>query len=572
MNKRLLALLLMLALILPVLPAARAEDEVIFAYFQDARWLRAEPAAGTATVENVPARTFLRLTPVDDKYAATVYKGKAGYIYYKEYVEMDYRDPYAPDAVQLEGFFGAPVYMRESPLRNAPLVAELPTDVRFRVQPVTDEYAYIVYEGKEGYVYLADFVEMEYEKGSVEPYIAYGDEEIPAFDTPCYGASVGALLQPYTPVTVDGYDGDHVTIVYQGRRLYADGAELTRLNEDSPVEPFNAVVAAQTEVKQYPLENADVTGQIPKDAAVAVLALHGDYAKVTDGVTAGYIPFRRLMSSEAVEAARGMLEKLEEQMEARRILDIAFSMLEENNPILTVYNDLLGGSAVARFKYGCPYLWAGFSESSLLRARHPSSDSNYYFVDKLYLGGFDCIGYTRWVHSKAGMKKLPAIADTPKANKANRVNVQNLPYDQWQSVLKVGDVLNLHYASGGYHTGLYIGTLRDYCFVESEAGPLAPYLDYPLIIHCGMNNFHTEWYTQYFKENHLTSVTPPDGGVTISIVGVPYDKAPYTETMWQNTRNKKTFYWFDLKGYNLTVITPTDPSYKWFNVYRNTLK
>ena len=571
--KRLTAFLLVLAL-LPLLPlAAQAQRTVIYAYFQDARWLRDQPAAGSGTVENVPARTLLRLEPVDDKYAATSYKGKPGYIYYKEYVPVDYKDPLAPDAVRLEGFFGAPVYMRQSPLRNAPLVAELPTDVRFQITPVTDEYAYIVYEGKEGYVYIADFVEMQYRKGSTDPYVAYVDEVTPAYSTPYYGAVVGAELQPSTPVTVDGYDGDHVTIVYNGLRLYADGAELTRLSEDYTLEPFGATMNAKTDMLEYPLEHAAVLGEVAKDAQVTVLSLHGEYARVWDGVnTAGYVPFKRLKSSAQVDAAVDMLGVLQDQMEARRILNIAFSMLEENNPILLAYNRDFGGSAVARFQYGCPYLWAGFSESSLLRARHPSSSSNYYFVEQLYLGGFDCIGYTRWVHSQAGMKKLPAISDTQSASKANKVDVKGLPYDQWPDALKVGDAINLHYKGGGYHTGLYIGTLRDFGFDESEVGALAPYVDYPLMIHCGMNNFHTAWYTQYLSDNRLTSVTPPDGGVTISILGVPYADCPSTETMWQGTRNQKTFWWFDLAGYNLTVITPTDESYSWFNVYRNTLK
>ncbi len=570
MMKRLIALLLMLALLLPCL--ALGEGQVFYAYFPDARWLRAEPAAGTATVVNVPERTLLRLEPVDDKYAATTYKGQAGYIYYKDYVPVDYADPYAPDARKLEGFFGAPVYMRQSPLRNAPLVAELPTDVRFQITPVTAEYAHILFEGKEGYVYLEDFVEMEYRKGSTDPYIAYVDEVTPAYSTPCYGATVGAQLQPYTPVIVDGFDGDHVTIEYEGRRLYADGAELTRLSDDYALEPFAASVSAKTEALTLPLQNASIAGEVAKGANVTVLSLHGEYAKVSDGAVTGYIPFARLKSSPQVNAAVDMLGVLQRQMEERRMLNIAFSMLEATNPILLAYNQDMGGSAVARFQYGCPYLWAGFSESSLLRARHPSSSSNYYFVEQLYLGGFDCIGFTRWVHSQAGMKKLPAISDSQKAPKSSLINVKNLPYDQWQDAMQVGDVLNLHYKGGGYHTGIYIGTLRDFGFDESEVGELAPYMEYPLMIHCGMNNFHTAWYTQYLKDKGLTSVTPPDGGVTISILGVPYKDCPNTETMWQGTRNKKTFWWFDLQGYNLTVITPTDESYSWFNVYRNAQK
>ncbi|MBO4836917.1 MAG: C40 family peptidase [Clostridia bacterium] len=575
MCKKCLALLMILLL----LPLTATAQEVVrapfYGYFRDEElhWLRSEPKAGSATLDNIPKLILLYMEPVDDKYAKTTYKGKEGYVYYKGCEIMDYSDPWAEDAVQLEGFFGAPVYMRQSPLKNAPLVALLPTDVRFRIRPVTEEYAHIVYEGREGYVYIADFVEMEYRKGSTDPYVAFVDQETPAYDSPCYGASVGALLQPYTPVTVDGYDGDHVTILYEGQRLYADGSELTRLNDDYVLEPFEAMVASRAEVKQYPLENATVIGEIPKDTAVTLEALYGEYARVSSPAISGYISFRRLKSSASVDAAVDMMGKLQERLESQRILNIAFSMLEENNPILLAYNRDFGGSAVACFQYGCPYLWAGFNESSLLRARHPSSDSNYYFTDKLYLGGFDCIGFTRWVHAQAGMKRLPAISESQSAPASRRVDaVKKLPYDQWQTVLKVGDALNMHYRSGGYHTGLYIGTLRDYGYDESVLGDLAPYTDYPLLIHCGMNNFHTAWYTQYLADNRLTSVTPPDGGVTISILGIPYDKAPYTETMWKGTRNVKTFYWFDLDGYNLTVITPTDESYSWFNVYRNTEK
>ena len=573
MMQKKIALLLLTALLLSLLAlSAQAEGTAFYAYFQDARWMRDQAAAGAGTVENVPARTLLRLAPVDDKYAATSYKGKNGYIYYKDYVAVDYRDPNAPDAVRLEGFFGAPVYMRQSPRKSAPLVAELPTDVRFLITPVTDEYAHILYEGKEGYVYIADFVEMTYRKEQTEPYIAYVDEKTPAYATPYYGASVGAVLQPYTPLTVDGVDGDHVTVLYEGQRLYADAGELTRLGDDYELDPFAAVLSAKTTVLGLPLEHAAAAGTMAKNANVTVQALHGDYARVTDGKTTGYIPFKHLKSNPQVKAAVDTLAVLQARMEAGRILNIALSMVEETNPILLAYNQNQGGGAVARFRYGCPYLWAGMHESSLLRVRHPSSDSNYYFTDKLYLGGFDCIGFTRWVHAQAGMKKLPAISETRKMGKSSLVDVSKLSYDKWHTVLKVGDAINLHYKSGGYHTGLYIGTLRDYGFTESALGGLAPYIDYPLMIHCGMNNFHTAWYTQYLSENQMTSVTPPDGGVTISLLGVPYQDCPNTETMWQGTKNKKTFWWFDLAGYNLTVITPTDDSYAWFNVYRNTEK
>ena len=572
MFRRAVLLLLFLLLLLPVVVHAEENgSEVIYAYFRDARWLRSEPAPGTPTVANVPERTMLRLEPLDDKYAYTTYKGAPGYIYYKDYVTVKYTDPHGPDAVTVEGFFGAPVYMRQSPLKNASLVALLPTDERFQITFVTDEYAYIVYEGQEGYVYIADFVQMEYARGSVEPYISYVDEETPAMATPYYGAVTGAILTPYTPITVDGYDGDHVTILYEGQRLYAMAEDLTRLSDDLPIDNFSAVIATKADIYGCPLEHAPVAGSFAKGSTVTVYGLHGQFVHVTDGTTSGYIFFKRLKDSKEVSAARKLMEQEQERLAQQRFLNIAFSMLEEGNPILEAHN-AMGGDAVARFHYGCPYLWAGMHESSLLRARHPSSNSNYYFTDKLYLGGFDCIGYARWVHAQAGMKKLPAISDSRSAPRSSLINVSKLPYNEWQNAMKVGDCVNMHHKGGGYHIMIYIGTLRDFGFDESELGLLAPYVDNPLVIHCGMNNFHTAWYTQYLKESRMTSVTPPDGGVTVSILGVPYKNAPHTETMWNNTKNKKTFYWFDLNGYNLTVINPTDESVGWFCVYRNTEK
>ena len=41
-------------------------------------------------------------------------------------------------------------------------------------------------------------------------------------------------------------------------------------------------------------------------------------------------------------------------------------MMDESNPVLLAYNENCGGSVSARFKYGCPYLFAGSNESSLL--------------------------------------------------------------------------------------------------------------------------------------------------------------------------------------------------------------
>ena len=572
MLKRLTAFLCLLCLLIPCLPLAAAEDaQAFFAYFEDARWMRSKPEANTPTVVNVPARTLLRLTPVNDKYAHAVYQGKEGYIYLKDYKPLDYTDPASEDAVTVEGFFGAPVYMRANPLKNASALALLPTDVRFKITFVTDDYAYLVFNGEAGYVYIADFVQMDYKKGTHEPYTAYSDEAVTAYDSPYYGAVAVAQLPAYTPVAVTGFDGDHMTILHEDQTLYVENGELIPLAADYEVEDFETTLTARATVCAFPLKNAEKLGTIKKNAKVTVLSYYGSYARVTDGDLTGYVPVKNLKSNEHTKAAAKALDDYNDAIEGRKFLDVALQMMEENNPILRMYNENCGGSVTARYKYGVPYLFAGMNESSILKARYPSQNSNYYFTDRMYLGGFDCIGFARWLHNQAGMKKLPAISDIPSQNKKYLVNVKGKTFPEWSSEMNLGDSIAIAYKGGGYHIMVYIGTLRDFGYTEAAlSDTLAPYIDYPLVIHCGMNNYHTAWYTEYLKEEGITSVTPPDGGVTISVIGAPYDKCSFTETMWEGTKNVKTFHWFDLEGYNLTSIDPTASGIRWYAVYRNT--
>lgn len=127
---------------------------------------------------------MLKLTPVNDSYAATSYDGKTGYVHMKDCVQVEYNDPTAEDAQSIEGFFGTPVRMRAPAPADTTTLDILPADVRFRVVPVTDEYAYIEYNGKSGYVYIRDFMQMEYKHGEVTPYVAFSDEPVSAYASP----------------------------------------------------------------------------------------------------------------------------------------------------------------------------------------------------------------------------------------------------------------------------------------------------------------------------------------------------------------------------------------------------
>ena len=573
MLRKLVAALSLVCLLCAYLPAVAEEPQSFYAYFKDARWLRTEPKANTPTVVNVPERSVLKLTPVNDKYAHAVYDGLEGYIHMKDYVTIAYTDPLSEEAVTVEGFFGAPVRMRKQPLPDTRQLTQLPTDQRMKITFVTEDYAYLTYNGEAGYVFIEDFVQMNYPSGTVEPYVVFSDESVTAYETPYYGAVAVEVIAGNTPIVVTGYDGDHLLTQLNGRTVYVENSEVSALAADFAVESFAAAVKAKASVLAYPLENAQVIGTVKKDGEVTVTAYLGNYARVESGDLTGYIPMDALKASKETKAAQQAFVEYTQTIEARKFLDVALSMMEENNPILRMYNENCEGTVQARYQYGVPYLFAGARESTILKVRYASQNSNYYFTDKRYLGGFDCIGFARWLHNQVGMKKLPAISDMPKQNKAYLVNVQNKTMPQWAEEMLVGDSIGMAYKGGGYHVMVYIGTLRDFGYTEDTLGTaLAPYIDYPLVIHCGMNNYHTAWYEQYMADNGITGVVPPDGGVTISLLGVPYAKCLYTETMWKGTKNEKTFYWFDLEGYNLTSIDPTASGIKWYTVFRNVEK
>jgi hypothetical protein len=126
------------------------------------------------------------------------------------------------------------------------------------------------------------------------------------------------------------------------------------------------------------------------------------------------------------------------------------------------------------------------------------------------------------------------------------------PYDQQHLSLRVGDMLAAK-RMGSRHVLMYIGTLRDYGFTAEDGPLLAPWLDYPLAIHCGANFVYTERFTAYLAgktgDPYYKDVLPPDGGVTVSILGVARGSAPCS-----GVYNGSTFEWFELPGgYKLTT-------------------
>lgn len=270
------------------------------------------------------------------------------------------------------------------------------------------------------------------------------------------------------------------------------------------------------------------------------------------------------------------------------LLDAAFSMLEKGNPILEKYNEITGANVEVHFEYGLPYFFGGtydymFKGEQLLFSREPEyakrscwETTKFYRKNQQYLYGLDCSGYTRWIFNEVGWPRHDSLSGMinqyGKYGKKNHVyshrkGKEMPPYNELAATLQLGDLLVVKPKEGGRHVMMFIGTLRDYGYTAENAPKLAEYLDYTLVIHCGPNPMYGSRMQQYLDEHaddsYYDKVNIPNGGVCVSLIGVPVEAAEY-----QVEDGVDTFYCFDLNGYPLTLWWELDTatSFCWFRI------
>lgn len=285
-------------------------------------------------------------------------------------------------------------------------------------------------------------------------------------------------------------------------------------------------------------------------------------------------------------------------LEQDPLLDAAFSMLEEGNPILEAYNALTGANVEPHFPYGLPYFFGGtydfkFKDELLLFSREPEyakrscwETTKFYRKNQQYLYGLDCSGYTRWIFNEVGWPKHPTLSgminEYGKYAKKNhvyshRAGKEMPPYEELAATLELGDLLVVKPAEGGRHVMMFIGTLRDYGFTTETAPELADYLDYTLVIHCGPNPMYGPRMQKYLDEHaddsYYDGVNIPNGGVCVSLIGVPIEAATYkvqVENISEPEEDNPMHYYhcFDLNGYPLTIWWELDTatSFCWFRI------
>ncbi len=225
-------------------------------------------------------------------------------------------------------------------------------------------------------------------------------------------------------------------------------------------------------------------------------------------------------------------------------LDAALSALEKDNLFLLRYNELTGSHIDALFELGIPYLFGGTEEGGVFN-KYPNywkrlcwQDSEFFREGQVYVNGFDCVGFTRWVYHQCHLPAHPPLGDMIlnysdfKNNHifTHREGQQMPPFEQMKDTLQVGDLFAMKHPYSTYrHIMMYIGTLRDFGFTPEETPELAPYLDYPLVAHCGTHPQYGERF-QRFIDTHpedFGNCLTTDGGVQVSILGVPLESAPY---------------------------------------------
>ena len=236
------------------------------------------------------------------------------------------------------------------------------------------------------------------------------------------------------------------------------------------------------------------------------------------------------------------------------LLDAALSALPADHWALRQYQEITGSLMTARWpETGVPYYYGGHSEEKVLHRYHPMQESNYYKSGRLYLCGFDCGSFLHWAEEKSETA-LHDDLNVILSERADTFPFRSLPPGEWSRGLQPGDMLV--FSHGSFHAGLYLGTPRMFGLTEANAPDLAGFLDFPLMIHCGEDPFVHDRFRAYIdaQQGWRMAVTPPDGGVTVSLLTAALQDAPYLrEAPWQ-----KEYGYFTVMGQTLTVFPVSD--------------
>lgn len=559
-RKRFLSLLILLvcAVLLPG-PVSSEEPEILEGYFTGNKIIRPAMMRAGESLGVLPAYEPVTLTVIDRQWGSmTLENGKTGYLFYDgilpmpEYEARPEQEMYSDTAVPVIGL----------PIDGAPAVGTLEPRTLCVADGVSDGRVHIRVPGSglTGYVsegVLKEAVFTLPDDPAPVTVMAAAPAELTAM--PLQGAEVTGKTDTEGFFTV--YDAgfpDHLAVTDGDTVSYLRRSDVCvcgidpesgialflSSNETAGADPVFAYASAGPEGAVLRIPGQEDT-LLPAGERMFVYMKYAGMLSVTAGDLSGYIP-EASVEFETAASRKAILEKTDlsgASVVRNDYLDQALAMLEEDNSFLLRYNAVTGADIQALFPLGVPYFWGGRSYS-ILTARYPEystmtawqSSPLYYRAGTVYLYGYDCVGYVKAVCSLAKHPVAPALKDLfgwEYCNAGTHVfcKADHPIPDDWTEVsaaLRPGDILVVFHP--GEHVMMYMGTLRDFGYTEEQLPRMAAYLDYPLMLQCGEDPMCYLRFTEYIaaSENELIRrATPPDGGVSVCILGVPAEEAEF---------------------------------------------
>ena len=154
MTKRIIALLIGLALLTAALSLALAEEEpeTLTGYFDKVMYVREKPETSHIALATISAYSPVTISPIDDRYATITYQGVSGYIFYRDLIAMPEETPVKEFTVYL----AENKYFYDTPLHGANVLTTLAAETPMTVVATVRNYYHVKAGELDGYVFQAD--------------------------------------------------------------------------------------------------------------------------------------------------------------------------------------------------------------------------------------------------------------------------------------------------------------------------------------------------------------------------------------------------------------------------------
>ncbi len=557
----LLCILCMITAVLPANASEAAEESTVTVYFTTPKNIRPRLAAENETLGLIQPFQPVTVTPVNGKWGSMVLDdGRTGFIFMDGMIPMpEYEwipevERYSPEAIPLLGV----------PIQAAKAYDRLDSWELCVEDGRCDGYIHIRIPGRDltGYVPEGTLQALDFPlPEEADQYTVVCDREVDLTSMPLKGAEITGKLPADTMITAfDAGYGEHLMIREEETVSWVHRDDVCACLEDAESGmpmfiPFGenpktepGIVFRYATVKDggVTLVKADGSSiQAEAGERMMVCLTYGSLATVTGADHAGYAPADRFETETTADKAAHIraLDLSGAGIPKSEWLDVAFTMLEEDNSLLLRYNAITDSNIQTLFPLGVPYFWGG-RNIYLIKQRAPEYNTGiawqsspvYYRKGTLYLTGFDCVGFVKAVCEKAKHPVNGALKDLINGGYHTRgshvwCKADRPMPDDWKKVaeeLEIGDILILFHP--GEHVLIYAGTLRQYGYTEDTLPAAAKYLDNPLMIQCGEDPFYYLRMTEYIRTSEdprIARATPPDGGVNFCILGVPFEDAEY---------------------------------------------